>query len=82
MILLRATPAGERIGRNERRSDQPAGPVTPRLGESFGWVIVELAPDAIFVVDDGVRVLVANGAAEAMFGYDREGPARLLAGRP
>jgi len=67
-----ATPSGERIARDEPRTAQPAGPVTPHLGESFGWVIVELAPDAIFVVDDAGRVLVANRAAEAMFGYDRE----------
>jgi hypothetical protein len=27
-----ATPGGERIDRNERRTAQPAGPVTPHLG--------------------------------------------------
>jgi PAS domain S-box-containing protein len=39
------------------------------LGDA--WVIVELAPDAIMVVDEHGHVLLANRAAETMFGYDR-----------
>ncbi len=42
------------------------------LDEYFGWVIVELAPDAIFVVDQAGRFVLANRRAEEMFGYDRD----------
>jgi PAS domain S-box-containing protein len=38
----------------------------------FGWVIVELASDAIIVVNETRRVLLANRAAEALFGFDRD----------
>jgi len=67
----RATPDGDHVAGNEGRTLGPSA-VTPRLGQAFGWTIVELAPDAIFVIDDCGQVLVANRAAEAMFGYDRE----------
>src|SRR6516225_3559949 len=35
----------------------------------FGWVIVELASDAIIVVNEAGRVLLANRAAELLFGF-------------
>jgi PAS domain S-box-containing protein len=43
----------------------------------FGWVIVELAADAIMVVNEARRVLLANRAAELLFGYDRDTLLRL-----
>jgi len=43
--------------------------VATGLGDA--WVIVELAPDAIVVVDEHGHILLANRAAETMFGYDR-----------
>lgn len=45
-------------------------PVSPDLGDA--WVIVELAPDAIMVVDEHGHIVLANRAAEVMFGYDRD----------
>ena len=45
-------------------------PTTPDLGDA--WVIVELAPDAVLVVDEQGHIVLANRAAEDMFGYDRE----------
>ena len=46
--------------------------MSPGAGSYLGWVIVELAPDAIFVVDRTGRFVLANRRAEEMFGYDRE----------
>jgi len=43
----------------------------------FGWVIVELASDAIIVVNEAGRVLLANRAAELLFGFDRDALLRL-----
>lgn len=44
-------------------------PRAPALGDA--WVIVELAPDAILVVDERGHIELANRAAEIMFGCDR-----------
>jgi PAS domain S-box-containing protein len=49
--------------------------ISPSLGDA--WVIVELAPDAILVVDEHGHIVLANSAAEAMFGYDRQTLASL-----
>ena len=48
-----------------------AEPEVSAAGLGDAWVIVELAPDAIMVVDEHGHVLLANRAAETMFGYDR-----------
>ena len=53
----------------------PRPPSAPELGDA--WVIVELAPDAVLVVDQRGRIELANRAAEVMFGYDREALAVL-----
>jgi PAS domain S-box-containing protein len=45
---------------------------TGRLGAHFARVIVELAPDAILVVDQAGRIELANRCAEDMFGYGRD----------
>jgi PAS domain S-box-containing protein len=50
-------------------------PTAPGLGDA--WVIVELAPDAVLVVDERGHVVLANRAAEEMFGYSREALATL-----
>lgn len=47
-----------------------AVPTAPSLGDA--WVIVDLAPDAVLVVDERGHIVLANRAAEDMFGYDRE----------
>jgi len=41
------------------------------------WVIIDLAPDAVLVVDERGTIDLANRAAMAMFGYDRESFAGL-----
>jgi PAS domain S-box-containing protein len=43
----------------------------PMLGEHFGWVIVELAPDGILVVDEAGCIMLANSKIEKMFGHPR-----------
>jgi len=48
------------------------GTASPALGLGDAWVIVELAPDAVLVVDERGRIDLANRAAEEMFGYDRD----------
>ncbi|MHB8438094.1 MAG: PAS domain S-box protein [Acidimicrobiales bacterium] len=54
-------------------------PAAPKTSHGFGdaWIIVELAPDAILVVDERGHIELANRAAEVMFGYDREALAHL-----
>ena len=41
------------------------------LGDLFGWVIVELAPDGILVVDEAGRIMLANRHLSHLFGHDR-----------
>jgi PAS domain S-box-containing protein len=54
-------------------ADRPkAEPEVSVAGLGDAWVIVELAPDAIMVVDEHGHILLANRAAETMFGYNRE----------
>jgi two-component system sensor histidine kinase DevS len=53
----------------------PSPPRAPALGDA--WVIVELAPDAVLVVDERGHIELANRAAEIMFGYDRAALALL-----
>ncbi len=50
---------------------EPDLPVTTSDLED-AWVIVELAPDSILVVDEHGHILLGNRAAETMFGYSRE----------
>jgi PAS domain S-box-containing protein len=50
---------------------EPDLPATiSHLGDA--WVIVELAPDGILVVDEHGRILLGNRSAETMFGYSRD----------
>lgn len=58
------------------RDERP--PADVALGEHFGWVIVELAPDGIVVVDETGRIILANSKIEKMFGHSR---ARLVGAR-
>jgi len=58
------------IGDPAAAVDGPS-PSTMALGEHLAWVILELAPDAVLVVDRAGRILLANHAAENIFGYDR-----------
>ncbi len=53
--------------------DHPSRPL-PDLGltDDVAWAIVESAPDAIVVVDDQELVVLANDAAAAQFGYERD----------
>lgn len=44
----------------------------PRLGRGFAWVMIELAPDAIMVVDEAGQILLANRQVEALFGHGRD----------
>ncbi len=50
------------------------GPVpgAKELGDGFGWVVVELAPDGILVVDQGGTIVLANRRVEDLFGYARD----------
>jgi len=56
--------------REEGQSSRGIAAPTFALGDA--WVIVELAPDAVLVVDEHGHIELANRAAVAMFGYDRE----------
>lgn len=51
-----------------------AGPLpgAKALGDGFGWVVVELAPDGILVVDQGGTIVLANRRVEDLFGYARD----------
>jgi len=59
----------------ESISSRAAPPTIHELGDA--WVIVELAPDAVLVVDERGHIELANRATEVMFGYDREALALL-----
>ncbi len=48
-----------------------------RLEERFGGLL-DAAPDAMVVVDAGARIVLANGQAERLFGYE---PGQI-SGRP
>jgi len=54
----------------ERSSSR--GVVLPTFALGDAWVIVELAPDAVLVVDEQGQIELANRAAVEMFGYERE----------
>jgi PAS domain S-box-containing protein len=40
--------------------------------EAYFRVLIEAAPDAMIIVDDDGEMVIVNGQAEKMFGYDRE----------
>jgi two-component system, sensor histidine kinase len=40
--------------------------------EAYFRVLVEAAPDAMIIVDDDGEIVIVNGQAERMFGYDRK----------
>jgi PAS domain S-box-containing protein len=41
------------------------------LTDEVVWGVIEAAPDAVLLVDDGGRIALANRQVEALFGYDR-----------
>jgi formate hydrogenlyase transcriptional activator len=43
-----------------------------KLGSADRWRLLELAPDAMVIVDRTGRIVVANSQTERMFGYARE----------
>ncbi len=55
----------------------PAGALPERFEERLRFFF-DAIPDAVLVVGEGGRIVWANAACEALFGYDREG----LRGRP
>lgn len=48
------------------------------LGIPVAWVIVDLAPDGVLVIDGDGRILLANRGVEELFGYNH----RALVGMP
>jgi PAS domain S-box-containing protein len=40
-------------------------------GESFGWAVIDAAPDGVIVVEDGGQIVLANRRAGEIFGYGR-----------
>ena len=42
---------------------------TNELGVPVAWVIVELAPDGVLVIDGKGRIVLANRGVEELFGY-------------
>jgi PAS domain S-box-containing protein len=52
------------------RGEPDLSVTTSDLGDA--WVILELAPDGILVVDEHGQILLGNRAAETMFGYSRD----------
>lgn len=72
-------PGAWRAVPDRTRTPDPV-PTTARTVPSHpegAWVIVELAPDAILLVDEHGHIVRVNRAAEVMFGYDREMLVRL-----
>ena len=54
-------------------TDHPSRPLSDLgLTDDVAWTIVEAAPDAIVVVDEEGLVVLANDAAAAQFGYERD----------
>jgi len=64
----------ESTGAGGGPTTEPPGraPDGTALGLGDAWVIVELAPDAVLVVDERGRIDLSNRAAEEMFGYGRD----------
>jgi PAS domain S-box-containing protein len=59
--------------RNARRK----ATIAAGSGLSLAWVILDLAPEAILVIDEVGRIVLANRAAETVFGYDGDTLVRL-----
>ena len=56
----------------EPRDPSGRGVSVATLVHADAWAIIELAPDAVLVVDERGCIDLANRAAVEMFGYDRE----------
>src|SRR5262245_18501922 len=78
-MLLGSTREGYAVSDNGETSaiaNQRHQPATQ--AEAKFQALLELAPDAIVITDQAGRITIANGQAEAIFGYHRD----ELIGRP
>ena len=69
-VFKSSTLAGQKADPTINLSTPPSPVNATAPGDA--WVILELAPDAVLVVDERGHIRFANRAAAAMFGYHRD----------